>query len=44
MIFLHVGFTVGVVFRKMASAYYPTMVATNAADNKCEAIDAIDTV
>jgi hypothetical protein len=26
----------------VSAAYYPTVIAANAADNKCEAIDAIE--
>jgi len=43
VIFLHVGFTVGVVFGKVSAVYHPTIVATDTTENKCEAIVAIET-
>jgi hypothetical protein len=42
VVFLHVGFTLGVVLRKMPTAYYPMMVATDAAAHKVDALIAIN--
>jgi hypothetical protein len=43
VIFFPVGFAVGVVLGKMLAVYHATMVTTDTAYNKCEAILAIET-
>src|SRR4029077_12335472 len=44
VIFFHVGFTVGIMLGEVSATYHPAMVATDTADNKCEAIVAIETL
>jgi hypothetical protein len=41
IIFFHIGFTVSVVLGEMSTAYYPTMIAANAAADKIDALVAI---
>ena len=40
--FSHVGFTIGVMPGEVLAVYYATMIATDTADNKCEAIVAVE--
>ena len=41
--FLHIGLPAGVVLGKVSATYHAPMVTTDTADNKCEAIVAIET-